>query len=371
MRIAFAADLHLGAGSDYGRAPGERLEDQRDAWLRACRHMTAQGCDKLVFLGDAFHRPRPTPAELEAFADGLAKAPADPIIIVGNHDVSSADLPAASSIFRLGGAVVWQRPAVWHGPGVDVAVLPWAPRAKSVSADEMAAKLVTVAAGLRASIESGGRRRILALHWSLAGATIRDGFTTDELREVVLPTDELVAQGWDFIAAGHIHKRQEVAGFANVAYVGSGAVVDFSEADGFHGWLMLDTDDMRQEWQPVADRRFMTLDLTAEQAAALEPGVALPLDVREAVLRIRYDATREQAARIDHARLRQALLDGGAHQVYSVEARLARAERARLEVDTESDPVQAVVAWCAANVDDADLGTRAVTKTADYLSEAA
>jgi hypothetical protein len=67
-------DLHLGAGSDYGAEPGDRLRDQQDVLAMIVQLANENEVDAVLFAGDAFHRRRPTPAEMLACADPLASS---------------------------------------------------------------------------------------------------------------------------------------------------------------------------------------------------------------------------------------------------------------------------------------------------------
>jgi hypothetical protein len=53
-------------------------------------------------------------------------------------------------------------------------------------------------------------------------------------------------------------------------------------------------------------------------------------DVGDAIVRVRYTATPEQARRVDEHAIRSALLDAGAHKVVSITAEVTSGDRARI-----------------------------------------
>jgi hypothetical protein len=83
-----------------------------------------------------------------------------------------------------------------------------------------------------------------------------------------------------------------------------------------------------------------------------DPGAVVPIVEQfvDAVVRVRYTATEEQARRIDHAEITRALYDAGAHKVYAIQPTIERENRARVDgVDEDIAPLAAVDAWCDAN----------------------
>lgn len=255
-RLLCFGDLHLGAGTDYGREPGDRLRDQQDVLAMVVQLANENDVDAVLFAGDAFHRRRPTPAELLAFARPLVELEAPLIAIAGNHDVESADLPTALEVFTNdashdspGLLTLSTRPEVINLPGLAVATLPWTPVSRLIAQrdggdrdrthDEVAAMLVAAARGLRAEIPAD-TPAVLMLHWSISGASTPTGALTDEFREVVLDVDELGALGFDAVVMGHIHRHQVLCEEPWIGYVGSPLPVDFSEANTPHGCVLLE-----------------------------------------------------------------------------------------------------------------------------------
>ncbi|MCL4836445.1 MAG: metallophosphoesterase [Thermoanaerobaculia bacterium] len=392
-RILCVADLHLGASPGLGRAPygpESRLADQERAWLAVCELAVNERVELVLFAGDAFHRPRPTPSEILAFRAGLdllSRYGIEVIAVDGNHDVASPDLPSALSIFD--GLILSRTPDViaWKpedGPSsapaeLSVATLPWAPPARLVAdrgggdRDDIhrdaAEVLLDVARLLRAQCPPG-TPAVLMGHWSVSGASLPAGMLADDLREVVLPLADLEAMGWDAMVFGHLHRPQGLgAGLA--CYTGSPAVVDWGEAEVPHGVWILDLDGSgAREFRlvEIPDRPFVTLPLSAHE---IETDYDLPPEIDGAVVRVRYTATREQAAAISDAALARALYDAGAWRV-SVQPTILREERARVGgLDDTISADAALDLWL--DTQDIPGGLRAQVRAAaqTYLEEVA
>lgn len=395
-RILCVADLHLGASPGLGRAPygpESRLADQERAWLAVCELAVNERVELVLFAGDAFHRPRPTPSEILAFRAGLALLSSHGVSVVaidGNHDVVAADVPSALEVFTPPAGledefVLARTPRVieWFpldgphvgAPQLSIATLPWAPPARLVAdrgggdRDDIhrdaAEVLLDIARLLRAQCPPG-TPAVLMGHWSVSGASLPAGMLADDLREVVLPLADLEAMGWDAMVFGHLHRPQQL-GAALACYTGSPAVVDWGEAEVPHGVWVLDLDRLDLDWHEIPDRPFVTLPLSAHE---IETDYDLPPEIDGAVVRVRYTATREQAARISDAALARSLYDAGAWRVF-VQPEVLREERAR--VDGLDDTVSADAAldlWL--DTQDIPGGLRAQVRdhARPYLEEA-
>jgi DNA repair protein SbcD/Mre11 len=395
MKLLCTGDLHLGAGSDYGREPGERLAEQEAVWDRIVDLAIEQDVDALLHAGDVFERRRPTPSEMLAFARPLRRLRdrmSDILIVVGNHDVEAFDRPAGVELFA-DLVDVHREPGVWGTfARTFVCTLPWTPVANLVARngggdrDELHARaaelLLDTARDLRAQCPDAGPK-ILLLHWSVSGAALPTGLPTDTLREPVIPLAELEQLSFDAIVMGHIHKGQLLA--TNpvepeipIFYVGSPMPLNFGEASVPHGVWILELDGVHgatvPEFVPIESRPFVTLELDGlSLSTSGVNGVYLCFDAEAdgivgAIVKVRYHATADQARHIDHAAIRQALLDAGAHKVFAIEPSIEREQRARVEgVDEDLTPVDAMHAYAEANSIDRDTELAMLERTGRYL----
>lgn len=394
-RLLCTGDWHVGSGLDYGRTPADRLADQEAVIEKIVDLAIEHDVDALLLAGDFWHRRKPTVSELMAVARPLRRLAVesniDVLAIPGNHCVEAAGMP--TGIDLLEDVVdIHHEPGIWNAPGgTTVATLPWTPVSRLIASrgggdrDEnhhLAAQLLLEAArDLRAQIDGPA---VLMLHWSVSGASTPTGVMTDDFRETVIDAGELVALGYQAIVCGHIHKAQQMTEIGPpFFYTGSPAPVDFGEASVEHGVYLLDTAPAEGfasdlQFLPIESRPFITLDLDGEDVDdligadvrpfVLDGGHFMGHAVTDAVVRVRYTATEEQARRINHGEITKALYDAGAHKVYAIQPTILRENRARVDgVDEEIAPLAAVTAWCGAN--DIDNPLPLVDLTTGYLQE--
>jgi exonuclease SbcD len=378
VRILCFGDVHLGAGTDYGTAaygPGSRLDDQARVLARIRDVIEDEGVEAVLFAGDAFHRRRPTPSEILAWREFVDAVDENgrgiPIYAIdGNHDVVSAELPSAlETVKPRAHYEVSRRPQRFAlDREVKLVTLPWTPPARLVASrnggnrdllhEDVAELLIETVASMRREIDSPA---ILLAHWAVSGASTPNGVPAEAFREPVIPLTDLEGLGYESIVLGHIHKPQMLsAGVLTedsngshhasgnpIFYVGSPNVIDFGEAESAHGVWILDTEDWSTRFVPVEDRPFVTLSLDEFIGQWEETGYRVFGDtVRGAVVRVRYTGTPEQAARVDHAKIRAALLEAGAEKVYAIQATIIRPDRARVAgVDENLDATEAMRLW--------------------------
>jgi exonuclease SbcD len=367
VRALCTGDWHIGAGMDYA---ADRLADQRQTIEKIVDLAIDHDVDAVLLAGDLWHRPRPTPTELLTVWEPLhrlhGELDCDIVAINGNHCVEAADGPVALDLFA-DFVDVYRQPGIWQGPGAAVACLPWSPVSRLVAARgsgdrddlhlEAAELLLATARGLRAQIPAG-QPAVLMGHWSVSGARTPTGVLTDTFREVVLELADLEAIGFDAVVLGHIHLPEVINGpfdGGNPAlYVGSPAPVDFGESDSPHGcWLLeVGEGETRTTFLPVSSRPFVTIDADGIAITGPSPEMGLFSDedeVADAVVRVRYTATEEQARHIDQGLIRRQLYDAGAHRVFAIQPTILRADRARVAgVDEELAPLSALDLWLEA-----------------------
>lgn len=403
-RLLCTGDLHLGAGGEYGRQPGDRLADQELVWRRILELAQERDVDGILFAGDAFEGPTPTSEHYDAFLrplrniwyDGEGALPFLAVSGNGKHD-SAMRSTNALKVFDGLGITVSTTPDVYPFAGCAVATLPWvsparliAQRGRDVSREEVNAEvaqlLIEIAARGREDCERAapGAPAILLGHWSVSGSSLPNGLPVDQLREPVLPASDLDALGFDHVVLGHIHKPQRVGerGF----YVGSPMPLNFGEAGHFedHGVAIIHTDETEDvdwyatEFQPIESRPFVTLDLTGDEVEQWSdaihedaPGELEIPSVVEAIVRVRYRATREQQRSIDVPEIRRSLIDAGA-AVVKIVPEIVREQRARVEgLDEGVDELDALDQYIAANDVRVELAGRMRDTTRGYLEAAA
>lgn len=375
MRFVCAGDLHLGAGADLGREPGDRLREQEavlDRIVAVANELDAS----LLFAGDAWERRRPTPEEILAFRRPLEKLERGGLAITGNHDVEAFGRATGYDVFAgLTGIAAVSKPTVWPMPGGLVACLPWAPPSHLVALEgggdrddlnrRLAEGLVEIARGLYAQVEDERGRRsangatlptpaILLAHWSVSGASVPSGIPVELFREPVLDLDDLAAIGFDAVVLGHIHKPQVLNAAPRlkyedrppIFYVGSPMPLNFGETGVPHGGYLLDVEPGKAEvyFVPIESRRLVTLDVEPSDPAFTAEQVA------DAVVKVRIRATRSEARSINVGEVKRRLEALGAHKVWAIQVEAERDELVRgPAIDETIDDVEAFRLWLEAS----------------------
>lgn len=328
-RIAFTADLHADdQGSRIYPATGlnARFLDHLRTTRWIAEEAIREGCDALVVAGDFTEDKRSRAWRIAKIRRELSAFPGPMIALRGNHD---EEVQGDSTVTLLDG---W-RPD-WHGvarPAVHwvgrtaIACIPYLekrwlraqPGYETVPDaqihEAIAREFLAIARGL--FVEASDRRPraegiVLTCHQTLFGAEMNDSQRAlfgD--KQVLIPTDELAAIGFDGIVAGHIHRHQVLRDDPPVLYAGSIEPVDFGEEGEVKGFVVADVGRGRFDWQfvPTPARRFVTLtDPTVGQAMA---------EVRDAIVRVRCTTPIE-----DVAGLRRWLEELGAFEVRSISA---------------------------------------------------
>lgn len=352
MKSLFFADAHLEAGPDLGIGsfgPGSRADDQALVLDRIADTAIAEEVAVVCCLGDVFHTPAPAPWAELAFQAFAAKLRADDIkliILVGNHEVKSPQLPCVLELYRGEGVIVSLSPRLIPVDETVFATVPWVPLAVLVAQSGRTSELRREAIDLLAqsiqtlrimcASEYPTSTPILLGHWGVSGSTLPSGAAVEEmLTEPVIPYGDIDVLGWKLAAFGHIHRPQVIgAGVAETPmfYVGSPAVTRLDEIGSPHGvWVFDDeTDELR--FLAIEDRAFIdyqthAIDFGPGVGVGLNPLPADAPSVSGAVVRVRY---RAEGLAVDESQVRADLLRVGAHKVFIKEVDRRVVSRARI-----------------------------------------
>ena len=268
MKIIHFADLHLGV-EVYGRPDpvtglDTRLLDFLAAFDKLVDYAISEKVDLVLFCGDAFKSRDPSQTQQREFARRirkLADAGIPVFLLIGNHDLPAASGRATSTeiydTLRIPKVTVAAQPKVYtietaSGP-VQIAALPWPRKSniegkaqgegQSLSQDEIKAKIEeAMSAKIRQMADS-----IDPLIPSILAAHIWvDGAATASERKFILGTEPTVMlsnialPAFDYVALGHLHKRQELSAAPPVIYSGSLERLDFGEEKDDKGFYVID-----------------------------------------------------------------------------------------------------------------------------------
>ncbi len=389
MKIIHFADLHLGVES-YGRINprtglSTRLEDFLRSFDELADYAIEQKADLVLFCGDAYKTREPTQTQQREFAkrvNRIALAGIPVFLLTGNHDMpNAAGRATATEIFdtlAVHNVTVAGRPGVSRittpSGDIQVAALPWLRRAallsreeeKDLPLDKVNERLQQTLTGIIGDMAEKldpSVPAVLAAHVSLASATVGSESMMSMGREPTLLTATVANPAYDYIALGHIHKRQELhdaaGGGPPVIYSGSLERVDFGEEKDEKGFYVVEIGPgatsveriTRYEFHPVRARKFRTVSvkLSGEEldptAAILEAVTREQNDVNDAIVRLNIELPVAAQGPLRDADLRDALKDASFAQITVARETPAPPAHRVLPGDSRETPLKALEAW--------------------------
>lgn len=376
IRMLHFADIHVGM-ENYGRTdPQTGLSSRVRDFLHRMDEMVSYAWDHevdlVVFAGDAFKNRQPNPTFQREFAarivDLSAKCPV--VLLVGNHDMPISS--ARASTVEIYETLNVPNVLVGHdydihsldtrsGP-VQVATAPYPIRARLLEDEATQGKtiaqideilqhhvqLILRDLALRAS--ESDAPRVLAGHFTVAGAEFGSERSVMIGRDVSVLLSEVADPAWDYVALGHIHKHQNLTRGRSdappVVYSGSMERIDFGEEGDSKGfcWVELERGAANWEFVPVKARPFVTMRIDARTASDPTQHVLNKIDSRnleDAVVRviIQADPNTEMLLHLDE--IREALHAKNVNVVAAVQKEVERPARARLGGSPEGlTPIQ-------------------------------
>ena len=377
MKILHLSDIHIGSGFCHGRvnpATGlnTRLEDFVKTLSLCIDRAIADHVDLVLFGGDAFPNATPAPYVQEAFANQfrrLVDADIPTVLLVGNHDQHSQGLGGASlNIYRtlgvpgfvVGDTLTTHRLSTQKGD-VQIITLPWLTRSTLMTRQEtQGSSLAEVNQLLTDRLEvviEGEIRRldpnlptVLLAHLMADNATLGAERLLAVGKGFTLPLSLLTRPCFDYVALGHVHKHQNLnkSNDPPVIYPGSIERVDFSEEKEDKGYVMIDLEKGKVNWEfcPLPVRTFRTIEIDLSKQddpqKALLKGIT-KYDIQDNVVRLIYKLRSEQLDLIDNSSIHQAL--SIAH-TYTIQAelvsQLAKPRIPELTASSSIDPMSAL-----------------------------
>lgn len=380
IKILHLSDIHMGSGFSHGRVNPEtgintRLEDFVNT-LRICiDRAIAEPVDLVLFGGDAFPDATPPPFVHEAFASQfrrLADAQIPVILLVGNHDQHSQGNGGASlSIYRtlvvpgfiVGDTITTHRLKTRSGE-IQIITLPWLNRSTLLTRPEteglaLAEVNELLIQRLQPVLEAEIRRLDSNLPTVLLGHLMADraNLGAEKFLAVgkgfTIPVSMLIRPELDYVALGHVHKHQNLnpANDPPVIYPGSIERVDFSEEKEDKGYILLEVEPGKANWEfcPLPARPFLTLEIDVSKEedplSAILRAIAKQ-DITGKVVRLIYKLRSEQLDLINISAVDRVLQ--AAHSYSSrpeLISQLARPRLPELGVGNTLDPIQALTTY--------------------------
>jgi len=379
MKILHFADLHLGVetyGSvDPATGLSTRLLDVLKALDEVVEYAIVNKVDLVLFCGDAYKNRDPSQTQQREFAKRLRRLSEGEIpvfLLVGNHDLpSTIGRATAVEIFdtlAVSYIYVGNRPDIYRIPTkqgyVQVVALPWLRRSPLLSRDEtknltidqvndrlqeiMTRRLLDVISDLDPTLPA-----LLAAHVSVSTAKSGSERSMVVGRDPLLLLSNIAQPVFDYVALGHIHRKQVLFQSPPVIYAGSLERLDFGDEDEDKGFYVVDIEPaggkrrVTYEFHKVNARHFVTIkvDIDAEDsdptATTLKAIVQRQTEIKEAIVRVQLSLPGTGEASLRDAEIYKALKE--AHDV-TVAKEVRQETRLRLGdwVSGEVTPVEAL-----------------------------
>ena len=364
IKLLHLADIHVGM-ENYGRLDtksgiNSRVVDFLRRMSQVIDLALEQEVDVCVFAGDAYKNQRPNPTFQREFARRIKRLAGEgvPIVmLIGNHDMATADRAASSldifGVLDVPGVIVADREEVHQitcrqGQPLQVATIPYPQRSRLLSReqyqnmplDELDMEIGRILGDNLADLAAEVREQpaipaILTAHLSVSEAKQGSEQSVMIGRDVVVLKSVLADPTWDYVALGHIHKHQELNGGAHppIVYPGSLERIDFGEEKERKGFVIATVERGQTTWEfiPVDSRRFVTIrmDVTdSDDPMTTILDELLDHNVEGAIVRVIIKASEVQEILIDDKSIRQALR--GASYIASIVRDIDRVQQRRL-----------------------------------------
>lgn len=293
VRILHFADLHLGV-ENYGRIDAATgLHSRLLDFLRSFDELVAYALDDhvdlVLFGGDAYKNRDPSPTHQREFASRihrLTQAGIPVFLLAGNHDLPGA----AGRANTLDIFSTLEVPGVWVGRTLSTHVIPTASGEVQVIAvpwltrtfllrneqhrnrplrevDDQAVTELGRLLSAEADRLNPKLPTVVAVHGSVMGASYGSERSVMLGQELILPRAILRNPAFDYVALGHIHRRQQLEGSPLTVYSGSVDRVDFGEEAEQKGFVIAEVrrGEASHQFVPLrGTRRFVTVDVVAE-----------------------------------------------------------------------------------------------------------
>jgi exonuclease SbcD len=157
----------------------------------------------------------------------------------------------------------------------------------------------------------------------------------------VLPKSFVALPGVDYVAMGHIHKHQSLGNHPPVVYPGSIERIDFGEEHEDKGCVLVELEKGATSWRfhKLAARPFVTVDVDVRNSPEPQARITTAIEkhtLAGAVVRVKVDATSEQAVLLRTDDIQAQLEAAGAFYIAAIAIEVERTHRGRL-ADAEHD----------------------------------
>lgn len=288
MRLLHTSDWHVGR-KIRGRS---RAGEHRSVIAEIVGIARDRQVDATVVAGDLFDISSPSPEdESIVYRALLDLAEVGPVLVVGGNHDNAARLEAVKPLLDLGRVTVVARPSQPGQGGVTVlgsldlkvALLPFVSQRSIVKAEQ----IMNLDPDQHAQSYEGRLRRIIdsltedmgldtvnivAGHLTVYGAESGGGERQSHIFGYAIPPQAFPGS-LSYVALGHLHRQQRIAGSAPIWYSGSPMQLDFGEVEDRKGVLVVDAEAGRPaSVEPIlleSGNRLVQLSGTLEQVISM------------------------------------------------------------------------------------------------------
>lgn len=374
MKILHFADLHLGV-ENYGHPdpatglPG-RMVDILKAFDELVNYAIQEKVDLVLFCGDAYKSREPNQTQQREFArriKALSDAGIPVFLLIGNHDMSVTSGRASSTeIFdtlavdniHVSGIPEITLIATASGP-VQVVSLPWLRRSAVISReamrglnlDEIYHKMEETLTGI---LEKLSREldpeipAILAAHAWVLGVHLGSEKGMSIGQEHKLMLSSIASSDFDYVALGHIHRRQVLSLVAPpVVYAGSLTALDFGDEGEEKGFYIIDiankgkaTRETAFQFHSVPSRRFLTINIDIDETDDEIENILLTeinkkeTEINNAIVRLQVNLPASLRSKINDAAIKKVLQTAS---YYTIAYNVQRKVRTRFSMEKAED----------------------------------
>ena len=345
MKILHFADAHIGVETygtlDTSSGLSTRVLDVLRALDEVISYAIGNHVDLVLFCGDAYKNREPSQTHQREFARRirrLSEAAIPTVIVVGNHDLPGSSGKANSvEIFdtlNIEHIHIAHRPGIFNiqtgGGEVQVAVFPWLRRnallaredVKNLGVDEITRQLQeAMTAKLEELADSINplKPAVLAGHIAVSNAMLGTERSMVIGRDPVIMLSSIARPVYDYIALGHIHKRQVLCEKPPIVYAGSLERLDFGDEGEEKGFYVIEIEQedvnrsVKYEFHKINARKFLTLELTVDEGnpdptkSILERIAERKGDIADAIVRLKISLPANLATMLREGEIFKAL----------------------------------------------------------------
>jgi exonuclease SbcD len=232
---------------------------------------------------------------------------------------------------------------------IQIVALPWVKYgrllsrddAKHLSLDQLNKKIEDILTNwLDVQIESLDRYlpAILAGHLAHSEAVVGTEKIMTVGRDYFLMRSNIANPAFDYVALGHMHRRQTIDNPVPVVYPGSLQTIDFGDEDQEKGFYVVELDETAgsrkrlksYEFHGVEARRFLTVKVDANTDNPTETVLhaIAKSDVKDSIVRLQLKVSAEKEALLQENEIRKSLKE--AYFIAAVNKEIDREHRSRL-----------------------------------------